>query len=259
MLPYLSTIAQAGGLVISTPQSLPNLSLWYNADYGTAANFGSVTANGGSVGKWKDLTGVSQDANVRGGAGKSPSYSTPILNGLGAVFYQSSGSNNLDINPITWAQSKSGFTIYVVGKNTALGASARPLTVSDGNLGMRWNGSAWQVGAATGLATASTASETSNWHIYGIIFDGSKTDADQTTQNNLRLRFRYDRADQTLTFSANPGTATSASASYFYFGGNNNVGEYMDGYLAEVLIWTRALTANEISAVENYINTKWGI
>jgi hypothetical protein len=42
-------------------------------------------------------------------------------------------------------------------------------------------------------------------------------------------------------------------------GGNALASTYMDGYIGEVLIWTRALTASEITSVEYYINQKWAL
>ena len=57
------------------------------------------------------------------------------------------------------------------------------------------------------------------------------------------------------------------SPAYFYFGGNNRSGgaggalatTYMDGYIGEILIWTRTLTGSEIASVEYYLNQKWGL
>lgn len=39
----------------------------------------------------------------------------------------------------------------------------------------------------------------------------------------------------------------------------NNPKSYMDGYIGELMIWTRALSASEISLVETYVSSKWGI
>jgi hypothetical protein len=251
MMPYLSTLGDVGQGAVP-PADIPNLSLWYNPDVNTAAK---VNLNGSNeVTQIIDLSNAGHPANSFGA--KYPDYITNILNGLNGVRYTSANQDNLDINPIAWAQSQGGFTLYVVARPTTIPGTQFPLVVTDANLGIQWSGSAWQVGAAGGVATAAGATNnTATAHIYGMIFDGSATgDAN-------RLRFRYDGAQQTLTFSASPGTQTSASASTMYFCGNNrnNPKSYMDGYLFEVMIWLRALNSSEIAGTEAYIKGHWGI
>jgi hypothetical protein len=44
-----------------------------------------------------------------------------------------------------------------------------------------------------------------------------------------------------------------------WLGSRRDVGEYLNGDIAEVLFWSRALTATERSRVERYLGRKWGI
>lgn len=250
LLPIMGLLAQQG-LIVFRPEQIPNLSLWYDPDVNTASK---VTVNGSNeVTQIIDLSGAGHPANSFGA--KYPDYATNVLNGLGGVQYTAANLDNLDINPIAWAQSQTGFTLFVVARPTSIPATQFPLVVTDGNLGIQWTGTAWQVGAAGGLATSTVANDTNSAHIYGMIFNGAASD------NSARLRFRYDRQEQTLTYSANVGTATSSTASSMYFGGNNrnNPKSYMTGYLFEVMIWLRALSQSEILGTENYIRNHWGI
>jgi hypothetical protein len=269
LMPYLGVTGQQGYVV---PSQIPNLNLWYNASANQTDLNGVLTNNfqsnpltdGTEVTKWKDLSGLGQDANVNGaGAATGPAYKTNIQNALSALFYVSTSKNNLDINPIgAWAKLQAGFTIYLVCRTTSLPASNVQIAVTDANLGHQWSGAYWQVGAAGGLATAqSTTISTSAFVQHGMIFDGSFTDANVGVQNAGRLKYRYQKAQQVLTYSANVGTQTSNAASVFYVGGNNrNIPRsYMDGYIGEVLIWTRALNSEEIIQVETYISQKWAI
>ena len=252
ILPLLYSSAQQEAPI--PPESLPDLNIWYDAGAGTAVNFGSAKTNGSSISAWDDISGGGHDANTNGGAGKNPTYTIPIQNGLGSVTYSSASLQNLDVNPIAWAQSLAGFTIYVAARPTSF-ASAFPLTVSNANLGMLWNGTAWQVGAAAGLGTVSPTNDTAKFHMYGMVFDGSQTG------NANRLQFRLDKVAQTLNFGATTvGTTTSASATTFFFGGDNRTSfGYMNGYIGEVLIWTRALNPIEINGTENYLNNRWAL
>ena len=251
------------------PNVLPNLSLWYNASASTTTvngvvtnNFNVSVVNGTSISAWSDISGGGHDSNVNGGSGKEPNYATPIQNGLGAVFYTSTNSENLDINPIAWSQNLSGFTIYVIARPTSLPVTKFPLLYTDTDLGIWWNGTNWSAGQSIGnYGTTTLTNDTTKFHIYGFIFDGTQTG------NANRLKFRYDRTDQTLTFTGTIGTTTGTPA-YMFFGGDNRgsvgagnalSGTYMDGYIGEVLIFTRSLSASEITSTENYIKTKWNI
>ena len=245
---FLGLQGQVGSPIL--PATLPNLTLWYNTDQNIVSK---VTLNvSNEVTQLKDLSNFGHPANSRNA--KYPDYVTNVLNGLNGIEFTASNQDNLDINPISWAVGLSGFSLYVVAKPTSF-VSSFPLVNTNLGLGIQWNGTNWQIGGAGGVSTAnSVVNNTNNAHIYGFIFDGAQTgDAN-------RIKFRYDRTPQTLTFTSSPSTIT-ASASTMYFCGNNRNAptSFMDGYLFEVLIWTRALSNNEITGVENYIKSHWGI
>lgn len=250
-MPLMSEGGQQG---IVNPNAIPNLTIWYDAAYGTSANFQAVKTSGSNINQWNDISGSGHDANTNGGTGKNPTYTTPIQNNLGAVTFASASSQNLDVNPIAWAQSLPGFTIYVMARPTSFAAKF-PLTVTNANLGMLWTGTTWQIGAGGGLGTVTPTNDTTKFHMYGTIFDGTGSG------NAGRLQFRYDETPQTLNFGATTvGTTTSASATTFYFGGDNRTSlGFMNGYIGEVLIWTRTLNSIEIAAVETYLTNRWAI
>jgi len=264
MLPIMGELGQMG---YAAPNSIPNLNLWYNASASATVingasvnNFQGAVVNGGTISKWHDLQNVAGDSNVNGGTGKQPTYAIPVQNSLGAILYNSANSNNLDINPAAWSQNLSGFTIYVLARPTSLPATVFPLTVSDTNLGIWWNGTNWTVGQGAGSGTVSVTNDTTKFHIYGLVYDGAQTG------NANRLQFRYDKAGKTLSFTGTVGTTTGTPA-YWFFGGDNRgssvnatfTSTYMSGYMGEVLIWTRALSSAELGAVELYLNTKWNL
>jgi hypothetical protein len=265
MMPYMGEIGQMGYV---TPNTIPSLNLWYNASASativngvSTLNFGSAVINGSTIGTWVDLSKLGKDANVQGGTGKQPTYAIPVQNNLGAVLYNATNSNNLDINPAAWSQSLTGLTIYVLARPTSLpSGTVFPLTVSDTNLGIWWNGTNWTVGQGAGSGTVTVTNDTTKFHIYGLVFDGNQTG------NANRLQFRYDKSGKTLTFSGTVG-ANTGSPAYWFFGGDNRssavnatfASTYMNGYMGEVLIWTRALSSAELGAVELYLNTKWNL
>ena len=96
MMPYLGDMSQQGYV---TPNTIPSLTLWYNASASSTvvngistANFDVVVSDGTALSKWKDLQAVAGDSNTNGGTGKNPNYAIPIQNGLGSVFFTSANS-----------------------------------------------------------------------------------------------------------------------------------------------------------------------
>lgn len=262
LMPYMSVSGMQVNLVIP-PSEIPNLSIWYNASTSSTTingtptnNFQAPVVNGTAISQWNDLSGTGHASTSTGGSSAYPNYSTPIQNGLGSVLYTSANSENLDINPTPWAQNLSGFSVYTVARPTSYSAPF-PLAVSNSNLGIGYDGTYITAGAAGGNAQAQAfGKDTAKFHIFGMIFDGTQTG------NSNRLQMRIDRQAQSLSFTANVGTATSAANDYFYFGGENRPSitlGFMDGYIGEVLIWTRALTSNETLGIENYLDNKWGL
>lgn len=241
-----------GQSAVTNPNQLPSIGLWYNATDGSAAQFGSNLTDGAVVTTWIDLTGAGHNANKSGGSTVKPSWQANEQNGKGVVQFTASETDSLDINPITWAQSLSGATVYVVAKAITLDATVRTLTTTDTNgYNISWDGTYWRVRAAGGTGQATSLSgDTSNYHIFGNIFDGTQTG------NANRLKFRYDGVQQTLNFGATTvGTATSGSAAYMYFGTDNTT--YFNGFIGTVMIWTRALNISECLQVESYLKTVW--
>jgi hypothetical protein len=261
MLPYFGSTA--GRQSQPDPNQLPSLNLWYNASASTTNingvstnNFSTAVVNGDPIVAWDDLSGTGHPANRSGGS-TFCTYVIPWLNGLGAVRFDPANLSNLDINPIGWSQNLSGFTIYVLAKANDYSALF-PLAVNDTNLGIKFDGTYMAAGAAGGIGQAQGwALDTSAVHVFGMIFDGTQTG------NDNRLNFRIDGVDQSLNFGATTvGTVTNSLSTYFYVGGENKAGitlGFMNGYIGEVMMWTRALNLSEQLGVESYLSNKWGI
>jgi hypothetical protein len=258
MMPYMG--AMAGQQIISNPNAIPNLEIWYNADIASATNFGTnIPTTGTGVKTWTDRSGVGHDAN-QSVSNKQPLWVSGVKNGYGIIRFD--GSNDvLSINPlIGWARGIANYTLFIVGKASALTGTPN-MICSDAN-GFRffWDGTHWAIGSAGGTAASTTVGDTTSFHVFSQIFDGSQTGVDTTATNNARLKFRYDQVDQTLTFSANVGTTSSNTASYIYFGADSTGGSnHFNGDIAEFIMFTRTLSSTEIIAVENYLKSHWAI
>lgn len=240
--------------------ALQNITASYNADIANAANFGNnIPSNGSAVTPWADSLGTGKDLNKSGSNALKPIWvenQSGIGNTFGIVRFDGS-NDSLDINPIAWMQSLSGFSLFVVAKATTVGVSTRTLCTTDtGGFQISHNSSNWRVeaGGCSGVSTVTGVGDTSKFNIYALIFDGSGIG------NTGRLKFRYNKIPQTLTYVGTANSITSASASRYYVGvGSAANSQYFSGDIAQILIFNRALDSTRISGVESYLSTKWNL
>lgn len=258
LLPYLGI----GGQNTTLPNQIPNLNLWYDASVSNVLyiqnSSGGAPTDGQAIQKLIDKQGNGRDVNQNTG-NRQPTWQASQQNGLGAVLFD--GNNDvMTLNPIgSWALSLSGQTTYVVLKPSSLTGIPRVMQTNTGGYQFFWD-TYWGIEAGGGRAKSANAGNTTNYVYMGQIFDGTQTDANTTTQNNKRLKFRINGVEQALTFSANVGTATSGAANALFVGGDSQpVANPFHGYIAEIMIWTRTLTFTEQLSVENYLSDKWGI
>jgi len=253
LLPYLGI----GGSNIITPNQIPGLQLWYDAALANATNFDPVPTNGGQVTAWKDKMILGRDAN-QPTATRRPLWQASQQNGYGTI--QFDGTNDvLTLNPIDWALALPGQTTYIVVKANALSGIPRVTSTNTAGYQFFWD-TTWGIETAGGRAKSAFAGNTTTYQYMGMVLDGTQTNPDITTQNNLRLKMRINGSPQTLTFSTNVGTTTSPTATGLFVGGDAQPPTNpFNGYIGEMMIWTRTLTFTEQLQVETYLSDKWAI
>lgn len=242
----------------------PSMNIWYDAT--NSANFGPTNpTNETFLTSWVDssLASAAHDANASGNTGVKPRYRTNIQNGLPAVYFD--GNNDLfTVNPLTSFQALQNYTYFIVLKTNAPNTDQFVTVMKTSSteveeLYLAAQASKWIIGGGSGgNATAPGAVDT-NWHIMSTIYDGTQTDGSIATQNALRLKLHIDGVAQTLTFNGNVGSSTNATTTYLYIGTDTSSGHDFDGYIGEIILYTRTLSASEITAVENDLKSKWGI
>lgn len=255
MMPFFGDLAAQGAIV--APNQIPNLNLWYDSSVANATNFSPIPANGDGVASWLDKQGFGRAAN-QSASTKQPIWQATQQNNLGTLKFD--GANDfLSLNPIPWSLSLPGQTTYVVFKFLSNTDQMHICATNTGGFSFYNNGGFIAVETAGGIGTSDAAVDTTKYHYVGQILDGTQTNANITIQNNLRLRCRLDGSLRTLTFSANVGPTTSPTANTLNVGADDNTNNNLNGYIGELLIWTRTLSASEITAVESYLATKWNI
>lgn len=244
---------------ITNPNTLPSLQVWYNSDLGTSAsgNFNTNLTSGDAISQWKDRSAFGHNLNKSGNASVKPKWianQAGVGNTYGVVRFNGS-TESLNINPISWMQSLSGFSLFVVAKASTVGVTTRTMCATNtGGFQISHNGSNWRVeaGSCSGVSTVTGTGDTSKYNIYALIFDGTGVG------NTGKLSFRYNKTPYSLTYTGTANTITSATATDFYVGVGSGT-DFFTGDIAEMIMFTRAVNSSEIGGIEQYMTSHWNL
>jgi hypothetical protein len=229
--------------------TLLELESWYDASDGSSFTPGSP-ADGATFTQWSDKSAFAHNANPHGGATTRPTVQTNELNGYPVVRFD--GVNDgLTINPYTGLVNAAAITVFAVAKLTATAGSPKLFGQAQ-SFDMFYAGGSWEFNV-NGVDVVSTGANDAAWHIHTVAFDGSQA------SNATRFRYRRDKTANTLIFSSAVPTQIGSTSQLdigFYDLGET---QFMQGDLAEFLVFTKALTDVEIANVENYLSNKWGL
>ena len=239
----------------------PTLEIYYQGDL--ASYFTPTPDSGDTFNQWEDSSANAHNANpIGGGSGPAPEWWSNVQNGLGGVYFNGT-TDGLSVNPITDLQSVTGQTIIVVAKSLNPSSTGQYIQGGeDGNTGLdevfiRQSGGTYDIRTAFGGATGGVVD--GNTHILTTVFSGSGV------SNSDRLKFRIDSCEQTLSFNSSISATTSSLTDYVFMGVSysNAVSGveqyYYNGFIFDVLVYSRALSVTELTTVENYLSNKWSI
>jgi len=219
---------------------------------------GSATPSDGSaITTWRTSQGNLTVTQAT--AGRRPTFRTNIQNGLPAVLFD--GVDDA-------LASASSFSIYVSSNQRTVFTVARPtalVAVGTGNTYGRPQ--IWC--AANGFNGLSVSPSGSNnifnvWD-YDASSSVSASTASAAVNSNILLTTRH--LAGVTSISLNQGTPVTnstlrdASTNNVLVFGNDGVSGTLPytGYIFEILFYNRALSNEEIAAVEAFLKTKWGI
>ena len=239
----------------------PTLEIYYQ---GSSASFFIPSPSSGSTfNQWVDSSSSSHNANpIGGGSGPAPEWWSNVQNGLGGVYFNGT-SDGLSVNPLNDLNSKTGQTIIMVVKTLNSSSTAQYIQGGeDGNTGLnatylRQSGSTYNIAVGGGFATGGVVN--TNPHILSYVFSGT------ATNNSDRLKFYIDGSGQTLTFTTNMGTITDSTLGYVFLGVSytssvaGTTQFFYNGFLFDILIYSRALDPSELQAIQSSLSNKWNI
>jgi hypothetical protein len=244
-------------LPVGTPAMLPGIRLWLDASQ-LKWQGSAEMADGTALDTWRSIVKLpfqSADQAFTAASTARPLYKQNIQNSKAGILFD--GSNDLMTGPTDWSNvcSRNEHTIIVVCKPTVLvstgsgvtygrpqlfGSSGQYEGISVSPSGSSNIFTAWQYDAAT-VRTASTGTLTvgsmalvESWHQDGVLSIALNQAAAVTT--TLR---------ETTTSGSTMQMGTAGSSAFF------------TGYIFEALFFDRALTAQQRTALGNYLRAKW--
>lgn len=223
---------------VTTPPASGML-IWYAADSG--ANCGGACTDGATQTSWADKSVNANNAN-NGTCGTSV-YHTNQINGLPAVTFSSScfrlGSS---------IATTSSVSVFAVVKLSSTAAKTNIISSGSSSAGLAyWMASSGKLQGADKSCIAllgnGTTAQNTSWNQINLTYD------------LMNIVFRLNRAADGSVAST---TATTANESMI---GQSACGtpEFLSGQLAEILVYSRVLSGGEITTVESYLNSRYGL
>ena len=235
-----SPVSGAGDALL--PNLLPNLTLWLDASDGS-----TIMESGNSVSAWSDKSENGNDA-TQGTPGLQPNTNTNTQNSRNVITYN--GSNSLSLASGVYSIPNGSNTLFAVCKTNNSTAQQRVLnmtTTNSSDYGLIYTPTVGEViyyNNLSGLGVAATGVSDTNYNIFSCWRDGT----------DVSISVNGGAASANNTRGGDVPAIDEASLGAFQTSAN-----FLDGDIAEVIIYSRLLTTPEITAINQYLSNKWAI
>ena len=234
---------------IASPLVISGCVGWYDSLDLTAMAANSdgtgAVAVGDQVGWWKDKSPTG--ANVtQGTAANRPTLTSNQVNGLAALRFDGSNDNLSSAGGYTAQNSLAGLTRVMVWSTTQASMGSRVYNGgSDVAFQIVSSTLRSYVTAAAGVSVPQAG--TLPVSIYASVFDGSAPS----------LNIFYNNVSQTTTALGTLPATTGGGSVTFYIGSNIGANLFTLGPIAEYIVYNRALSSAQLTAVHKYLRKKW--
>lgn len=229
------------GGAVDSPDDVAGLWAWHKPE--TLAG-----ADGTAISQWDDSSGNSRHL-VQSNASFRPTKKTAIVNGLDVARFDGS-SRFLELAAATGVANPSDLTIFAVVKGTSA-ATYGVVSTRDGTSG--WLARLTATGSLFahigGTPNPTDTFTSTNWNIVQVVRTGlSAVMGHNGTMASASVISAYP-ASSSRTTVGGEATTTSAAAST----------NALNGDLAELIIYSTALSSGDRDAIETYLGSKFSI
>ena len=242
-------IRKVGGVAPFTPASLSGLSLWLKADAG-------VTLSGSNVTGWADQSGNGKNAV---GSGTLPTRQLNALNGYPAIRF-----NNISPDTSKFVISSSfnlkNSSAFVVVKQLNLDNEFARCLSFPSFADLDYNADdGLAVDFYNGEPQLQIESNTINTVISDAAADNVFAIASYKIDNSGNVNLFYNGGSEATNQNSDMASQNGVSEIYIGQSPSNITSEGIYGDIAEIVMYSRAVTTPERQQVEAYLNTKYAI
>ncbi|HEY9684984.1 MAG TPA: FN3 associated domain-containing protein [Oculatellaceae cyanobacterium] len=236
----------------SVPQPSSNLALWLRADQG-------ITSSGGSISQWSDNSGQGNNATQSTGSAQ-PTLATGAVNSAILPTVNFNGSTQFLNLPSGFANLTNGASIFVVSKPTSSTATGDPCAFGNASnsdavfpqtVGKNASLNAWN--GTTGSSVATTSSPLSNTQ-YQLLEEILLPGATAGTATGTIWVNGSQKVQATNLQNLN-----NITRSQNFVGCGIGSTNFFQGGIAEILVFSTALSASQRASVESYILSKYAV
>ena len=246
-----------GALKSFEPLDLLNVSVSFWLD---SADASTITHAANAVAQWDDKSGNGRDVSQAIGSSQ-PRTNTRSLNGLNVIDFD--GGDYMDRNDALGLVGNPNFTAFIVAKfDASVATNDRLLQVGDDIDPM-----AGQSIAITGGANGYSYRFNDGNKVFGLVDTASpaitiweRASGDDYEAGKLWLN---GGAEEAQTSAGSPTNTPNLTNNRTLVGTglalNADLNGFMDGYIAEIIVYNAVLSAAEKTTIGAYLADKWGL
>jgi hypothetical protein len=237
-----------------SPLSVANCELWLDASDST-----SVTLVSSAVSQWNDLSGNNRHA-TQGTGNNRPAYSATV-NGRRVITFD--GVNDSLISGLASSVITGYATLFCVARPSSSWTTSTanfkcPLAARNADATFGWGMALYNDAASNRLILNYLWRGNGGNYSYGPRVDVGSLQVLAAVFSASPQDRRVSGSSGNYTTSITAGTG-GASNRYLTVGEDPTQSRYWTDYVAEVLVYSRALSTAEMLSIEAYLIAKWGI
>jgi hypothetical protein len=262
------SLKRAGTWPLLSPGSVgAGLQLWLDAsDASTlydAITGGSLVAADGGVARWEDKSGNSRHF-TQSVSGNRPTRKTNQQNGYDTLLFD--GSNDQLVGADYLDANSGGLTVIVVYKRNATGAKHILIAKGDEASGNGWYFShdsanklscEVQVNATDYMSRSTSSTVTASSYVVATMVCGAGAFQSASMYRNGSSLSMASASVNGSGAQQPPNTSAAVTVSGWVYLGNPT--QTANANIAEIIVYSSALSDTDRAAVENYLISKWGI
>lgn len=230
------------------PINIPGCQIWL--DGADPAGTGILPDTGTTLSTWKDKSGSLNSAAALTG---TVQYQSAILNSLGSIYFLNA---NL-LSPLSIGTT-TPLTLFIVARSSSDSGFNSAIGINSYN-GQRPN-----------MLNLYQSSSNFWWFSGGQgSYDGNMETLQLSTMRSDLIANYWQPGQTQVNINGTSYTSSTSSPATLFTGGNLIIGsttnggtsqnEFWNGYISEVIIYNRTLTASERQVIEGYLAWKWSL